>query len=304
MNNSSNVHDSKLSRFNHNIDEYKLQRLSEQLNTSTSKRSPGLSALFNTERRTFGKEARAENVRVALALPLDAPENKKVTNQLLEISKLNIEKHAHILLGPKVNVVADNNLVIRKDVPLRALAASCKDVRDLLEIKRNVTQFRVNRKRMPSQVDHKSVKRLLDLLTTRNITEATGFKLESDDLISNLLMYQACIALGVYDDYAVPLLRKLKSQVSTRLLTIEERNTIINRVRASNPLIEVLAHNLCHNRIKKKIDDIKDFEQWLAHKNRKDLREQMVMIDQGHNQRRKVNKHERELRARACDAEK
>jgi hypothetical protein len=64
---------------------------------------------------------------------------------------------------------------------------------------------------MPSQVDHKSVKRLLDLLTTRNITEATGFKLESDDLISNLLMYQACIALGVYDDYAVPLLRKLKS---------------------------------------------------------------------------------------------
>jgi hypothetical protein len=207
-----------------------------------------------------GEEARAQNVRVALALPLDDPQNRKLTKQLLDITELNAEDRAHLLLGPKVDVVSDNNMVIRKDVPLRALAASCKDVRDLIEIKRNITQFRVNRKRMYSQVDHKSVERLLDLLTAQNDTEATETKLESDDLISNLLMYQSCITLSVYGDHVVPLLRKLECQVSARLLSVEERKTIINRVRASDPLIEVLAHNLYHNRIKKKIVDIKSLE--------------------------------------------
>jgi hypothetical protein len=73
-------------------------------------------------------------------------------------------------------------------------------------------------------------------------------------------MYQSCITFGVYGEYVVPLLRKLKGQVSARLLSVEERNAIINRVGASDPLIEILARNLCNNRIKKKMADIKSLE--------------------------------------------
>jgi hypothetical protein len=72
-------------------------------------------------------------------------------------------------------------------------------------------------------------------------------------------MYHSCITFGVYGEYVVSLLRKLKGQVSARLLSVEERNAI-NRVGASDPLIEILAHNLCNNRIKKKMADIKSLE--------------------------------------------
>jgi hypothetical protein len=256
-----------------------------------SKTTFGLSALFDTGRRQSIAERRAENVRVALALPFDDPQTKKLTEHPLVVTKLSVQDRAHLLLGPKISVVADNNVIIRKDVPLRALTVSSRFVHDLLQIKPDTTEFRVTRMGTSSKVDDKSIEHLLDLLTTQSVIDANGMKLESASLINNILMYQACIALGIHNDYVLPLLRKLKDEVSARLLTVDERNTIINRVRATDPLMKHLAHNLCYRRINKKIDDIKGFEEWLAHKNRKKLQEQMVVIDQVHKKRRADIKH-------------
>lgn len=53
------------------------------------------------------------------------------------------EECSSLLSGPKISVVADGNVVIRKNIPQAALMASSTKLLDLMQIKESVTQYRV-----------------------------------------------------------------------------------------------------------------------------------------------------------------
>lgn len=238
-----------------------------------------------TQRRPSLAAARVCAVRKSL-FPDDLPiKVNKVAEQPLDIMTLTCYDRTHILSGPQINVIGDANVIIRKEVPIRALMASSSKLHDLVQIKPHIVQFRVYGK-----VDHKSVQRLLDLFTTEKSLEATELKLPSKNFVENILLYQACLSLGVYYVHVKPLLDGLRADISARSLSFEEMNTIINRVPASDPLIEHLANDLCHRRIKKQIHNIVAFEKWLGHDSKKKLQSEMVEIDQAHKKRREVHR--------------
>lgn len=208
---------------------------------------------------------------------------KQLAEHPLDIMTLTTEKRTHLLAGPKISVIADGNVIIRKDVPIRALMATSTKLHDLLHVKPKVTQFRVYGK-----IDHKSIERLLDIFTTNNVVEAEKIKLTSTHFAQDILLYQACASLGIYYVHVKPLLSALRAETSARPLCVEEVNTILNRVPPTDPLFKHLANDLCHRRFKKEIPDIVAFEKWLGLPSKKVLQNAMVEIDRGHKIRREV----------------
>jgi hypothetical protein len=235
------------------------------------------------QRRPSLAAARICAVRNALFsadLPIKVNE---VAEQSLNILTLTPDERTQLLSGPDTNIVADGNVMVRRNVPIRALMASSSKLHDLVQIYPQIFQFRVH-----GRVDLKSIEHLLDLFTTEKGLAATEIRLVGKKFVPNVLMYQACLSLGIYYAHVKPLLDAIRAEISARPLTFEEMNTIINRIPATDPLIKHLANNLCHRRIKRQIPNIEAFERWLGHDTKKKLQSEMMEIDQAHKKRREA----------------
>lgn len=208
---------------------------------------------------------------------------QKLAEHPLNVMTLTPQEHTHLLTGPTFSITGDCNFVIRDNVPIRALVASSTKLHDLLQLRPKATEFRVHGK-----VDRKSVQRLLNIFTTPYIVEATNITLVGKEFAQDVLLYQACLSLGIFHIHTKPLLDTLRAEISARLLSVEERNTIVNRIPPTDPLFKHLANDLCHRRFKKEIPEIADFERWLGFESRKKLQMMMVEIDQEHKKRREV----------------
>ncbi|CBX91665.1 predicted protein [Plenodomus lingam JN3] len=211
----------------------------------------------------------------------DQSTSKMIGEHPMNILTLKSEERQLLLEGPSISIIADGNIIIRKAVPLRALKASCTKVHDLFQVKPRATQFRVYGK-----INQESVERLLDILSTENLVDVKDIKLElpSMGFVEGVLMYQACLCLGVIYHHTKPLIDVLCAQVTDRLLTTEEMSTIVNRCPPQDPLFRHLANSLCHRRFKKQIPDVVAFEHWLGKKPA--LQKAMSEIDQAHKKRR------------------
>jgi hypothetical protein len=266
-----------------------------------------VTAPFDKRTRELNAEARTKAVRAALG---DPP--IKLAEHSLNITHLSLEDRAHLLLGPKISVVADNNVPIRKGVPLRALAASSTKVNDLLHINPKLPKFYVH-----GNVNKECIERLLDIFTSKQGIEAENIELESTSFSNNVLMYQACSALRIHYSHTKPLLHALCEDISSRrlefetsdenadhlvkvaksgenfvsLLSKEKIDIIVNNVPPRDPLFKHLATHIRRCRDNKDIGDIKAFEEWLN--NKKTLQRSMVGINQGHKRIRKENKEQK-----------
>ncbi|KAI8936615.1 hypothetical protein NX059_007014 [Plenodomus lindquistii] len=211
-------------------------------------------------------------------LKIVVPDTEPAAINILAIKS---DERKLLLEGPNTSIIADGNVIIRKAVPVRALKASCTKVRDLFQIKPRATQFRVY-----GRVNSKSIEKLLDTFTTESLVEAKVIKLSSPttSFVEGVLTYQACLALGIVYHHTRPLLNSLCAQITTRILTIEEMSTVVNRCPPQDPLFRHLANSLCHRRFKKQILDIPAFEHWLSKK--PTLQKAMMEIDQAHKKRR------------------
>jgi hypothetical protein len=230
-------------------------------------------------RRTSDAEARTDAARAALfsgALP-----SQLIAERPLDVLTLPVEVRAHLLSGPSISVIADGNIVIRSNVPIRALMASSTKLYDLLHVKPKVSQIRVHGK-----IDHESIERLLDIFTTEAVLETNVIKLVGKNFVKDVLLYQACLSLGIHHVHVKPLLKTLRAEVSTHPLSVEEMNTIVNRIPATDPLFKHLANDLCHRRFRKEIPDIVAFEEWLRYDSKMMLQKTMMEIDKEHKQRR------------------
>ncbi|KAF2850169.1 hypothetical protein T440DRAFT_518644 [Plenodomus tracheiphilus IPT5] len=212
--------------------------------------------------------------------PLEKQATKITGVHPIDILTLQPEERKHLLEGFNTSIIADSNIVIRKAVPLRALTASCTKVHDLFQVRPKATQFRVYGK-----VNQKSIEKLLDIFTTEKLVDTKDIKLVVPDMsfVDGVLLYQACLALGIVYHHTKPLLNFLCAQVTAHDLSPEEMSTIVNRCPPQDPLFRHLANKLCHRRFKKQIKDVA-FEHWLAKK--PTLQKAMSDIDQAHEKRR------------------
>jgi hypothetical protein len=211
----------------------------------------------------FRFDARAADIERTL-FPRDSSRTAQAITNILTLSR---EDRIELLCGPKVTIIADGNVIIRKNVPMRALMASFTKLYDLLNIKCLVTQFRV-----PSNVDRKSIECLLDLLTTEYIIDARTIKLTSRSFFADVLMYQACLALGIDYTHTIPLTRALRAEITARLLNFDEMNVIVECVPATDPLFRHLARTVWHRRFNQEISDVVAFEKWLGRNHKIELR--------------------------------
>jgi hypothetical protein len=110
--------------------------------------------------------------------------------------------------------------------------------------------------------------------------------LTSNNFMSDVLMYQACLALGIHYSHTIPLRYSLRAEITSRMLIFEEMNAVVERTPATDPLFKHLAHNLCHRRLDNDIGDLASFQDWLDCKSRAALRNLMAEIDEEHRKRR------------------
>lgn len=127
---------------------------------------------------------------------------------------------------------------------------------------------------------------VLDPFTTTSSLEAGEVKLVTSSFEKNILIYQACQALGIVSHQTKPLFTALCAEISTYLLA-EELSLLVKSVCPCDPLFKHLANDLCHRRFKKDIPDFAAFEKWLG--NRKMLQGMMMEIDRAHNKRRQAS---------------
>jgi hypothetical protein len=244
------------------------------------------------------EQDRIAAVNAAMHLPKDFP-IKKLAEHPIDILTLSTNDRKLLFEGPKISVIADGNVIIRKGVPVRALMASCQRVHDLLHVKPRVTQFRVF-----GNVDVKCIETLLDAFATDKLLDLKHTNLITDSFEQNVLMYQATLALGINYTYTAPLLNSLRDTISSRLLTTSELNTLVHRIPSpTNPLFRDLVNNLCNRRSKKQIPDLAKFEQWLSCKGKEGLKKVMVEIDTKHPAHREAVARQAVLK-RQCDWKK
>jgi hypothetical protein len=206
----------------------------------------------------------------------------QIAEHSIDVLTLDTIYRKTLLDGPTIDLIA-NGVVIRKNVALRALIASCQRVNDVIQIKPTATKFR-----MHGHVDRQSVEGLLDIFTTSKLLEFDRINLRSDDLCKDILTYQACLALGIHYTHTIPLLNALRAVVSSRLLKTDELDVLATRLPASNPLIKHVANDLCHRRFKKQIPDIGEFERWLDGKSKEGLKKAMMEYDREHKNTRQA----------------
>ena len=78
--------------------------------------------------------------------------------------------------------------------------ASCQDVHDVIQTRPNATEMRV-----ASIVDFPVTKTALNTFTTTALLATKEINLVNDDFATNVLTYQACLALGIHYTYTNPM---------------------------------------------------------------------------------------------------
>jgi hypothetical protein len=110
-------------------------------------------------------------------------------------------------------------------VPIRARMASCQKVHNLLHVKPHITQFRLYGK-----VNQESIEFLLDTFATPKLLETKSINIVTNDFTSDVLTYQASLALGIHCTHTLPLLNSLCGSISSRLLTTSELDALVHRI--------------------------------------------------------------------------
>ncbi|KAF2030582.1 hypothetical protein EK21DRAFT_111672 [Setomelanomma holmii] len=229
-------------------------------------RSPSITRLVLLEK--------ARHDRVRKGVFLKEQPFAKHAERPLNILAISQNDRSRLLAGRRFAIITDGNNVIRKNVPVRALMASFTKVHDLLQVKPSATQFHVR-----GNVQGACLECLLDIFTTKEGLEVGEIELVSGDFSKDALMYQACLALGIYSDHSRPLLNALRARISQAPLSFAELNTLIDRIPSHDPLFKYLAHDLCNRRLKKQIKDLHAFDWWLNGISRTTLKEVMTEID-------------------------
>jgi hypothetical protein len=229
------------------------------------------------------EQDRIAAVKAAMLLPKDFLINK-LAEHPINVLTLSAADRKLLLEGPKISIIADGNVIIRKGVAIRALMASCQKVHNLLHVKPRVTQFRVF-----GNVNVKCIKTLLDIFTTPALLDLQHPNFITDSFDQNVLIYQASLTLGIHYTHTAPFLNSLRDTISSRLLTTSELDTIVRRIPSpTNPLFKHLANDLCHRHFKKQIPDAAKFEQWLGCKGKAGLKKVMMEIDTKHPRHRQA----------------
>jgi len=213
----------------------------------------------------------------------------RIAEHSINVLRLDTKDRKVLLEGPTVDLIA-RGIVIRKDVALRALIASCQKANDVVQITPQITRFR-----MHSHADERSIIRLLDVFTTSKLLRLDRVDLVSGNLRKDVLTYQACLALGIHYTHSAPLLSALCAVVSSRLLSINEFDMLVPRFSPTNPLIKHIAQELCRRRFKKQIPNLLEFENWLNGKGKEGLKKAMAACDKVHKMTRQV------ITRRKCD---
>ncbi|KAH7070486.1 hypothetical protein BKA63DRAFT_398822, partial [Paraphoma chrysanthemicola] len=199
----------------------------------------------------------------------------QLSEHCVDITTIKREDRGYLLQGGRISVVADGNHVIRKGIPIRALMASSYKLHDLVQVRRPVCRFRVS-----SKIDQESVIELLDVFTKERVVNFDRINLASGSFARDLLIYQAGYELGIHYAHILPLLNALCWQISARLLTFKELDSIVARVRSTDALFKHLVNDLCYRRFRKRIAETKTFQKWLGRPENRELREMMAEIDQ------------------------
>ena len=108
------------------------------------------------------EQERNRNVTEAIGIP-ESESLKRIAEHSINVLTLAAKDRKLLLEGPTVDVIA-HGIVIRKDVALRALIASCQKANDVVQITPQITQFR-----MHAHADERSIERLLDVFTTSKL---------------------------------------------------------------------------------------------------------------------------------------
>jgi hypothetical protein len=125
-----------------------------------------------------------------------------------------------------------------------------------------------------------SIARALSICSTslppKKMIGAGTIKLASGIFLPDVLIYQACLAFGVYYSHTVPLLYSLRAEITSRVLAFEELDAVVERTPATDPIFKHLAQDLCHRRLKYDIGDFASFQNWLDCKSRAAMRNLMA----------------------------
>ena len=228
------------------------------------------------------RQGRVTAVQKALLITKDSPLTR-IAEHPINVMTLNTEDRKLLLAGPRMNIKTKGGIMIRPNVPLRALLASCQDVHDVIQTRPNATEMHV-----ASIVDFRAIKTVLNTFTTTALLPTREINLVNDGFATNILTYQACLALGIHYIYTNPLLHALRATITSRSLSRDELDAVIVCIPNSNPLVKHLANDLCHKRFKKEILDIGAFEMWLSGRGKEGLKRRMLGIDQAHRKRREA----------------
>lgn len=207
--------------------------------------------------------------------------NKELSERPIDILALKNAERALFVEGPKISVIGDGNAVIREGVPLRALMASAAKVHDLFQIKPLTRHFRVY-----GGVNRESIEALLDIFTTEESVERKNINLTTNSFAKNLLMYQACLSLGILYYHTEPLRKALCAEITAGTPTVHELNTIANLIPSTDLLFKHHSNVMYHQGLRKEILDIAVFLEWLS--NKRVLLNAMVETDQQHMRRSKT----------------
>jgi len=234
------------------------------------------------------EQERNRIITEALGIP-ESGSLKRIAEHSINVLSLDTKDRKVLLEGPTVDLIA-HGIVVRKDVALRALIASCQKANDVTQITPRITQFHVH-----GHADERSIKRLLDVFTTSKLPGLDRVDLVSGNLRNDVLTYQACLVLGIHYTHSAPLLGTLCALVSSRLLSISELEMLVRRFPPTNPLIKHTAKELCRRRFKKQIPNIAEFEDWLNKESQEGLKKTMAACDKVHKMTRQA------ITRRKCD---
>ncbi|KAF1833478.1 hypothetical protein BDW02DRAFT_623615, partial [Decorospora gaudefroyi] len=172
------------------------------------------------------------------------------------INVLNLDptQGAQLLEGPKIDIVTDDNYIIREAVPIRALMVSCLKVHDLLDVKPRPAKSCIF-----GTLDIESVEALLVIFTTDKLLQTNEVNLVTSDFIKDIIMYKISVAFGICHAHTRSLLRSLCDTIQSRLLTRDELDSVVPGLPASGQLFKHHANHLSYQCFKGQIPDILGF---------------------------------------------
>ncbi|KAG9198885.1 hypothetical protein G6514_009260 [Epicoccum nigrum] len=191
--------------------------------------------------------------------------------------------------------IADGNTdrLVHKYVPSRLLMAASAKATEVLVAKPWAGTFKVYGKYDPITMN--------DVINTIVLSQKMPI---TEDLLSNLFTYKACLRLGIQPTHAQIklLVVKINMQISSAPISKEILAFIATRIGPKDVVFKHTANALCHQRFTGQIDDLKGFERMVSCKSA--LQKKMVQIDQAHKARREAIVASKRQRKQKAVAEK